>query len=563
MKSNGKDKDGRTFTRRGLLKAGAFASVLWAFPYIKCSRKQRSKKLIYIAIDSLHPDYLSLDVHGNRGGKEGNWLMPNMRRFIERSLWYPYAKDYLPAATDMNHINALAGTSVAQTGCYGVSAQIIGWDKDGKIVGKPSDLNMFRDDRGRPVDTLFHAWKRQNPRAKTAFISGKPWVAEMFRSQKVVDVIVTGLSHPEYLPDPSIYSIADPSTDEDGGCDPEGRAQKGTIVSFMNLLPGNFPTDEWVVHSALEVFRRENPDLTYILLASADESGHALGACWNPEEFFPTTLELSPGCGAKESYTLASKRNPGILKEPILDAIREVDHQFGVLIRGLEELGVLDQAMVCLLSDHSMINHLASKVEDTDIFALLEKEGLAGRGYFHIQSVTSYALLYWRENKEKVRPAKELLLSHRVVNPETGVTECPFWVLNREDLKNGVEGLSLPGELYHPYFYEDPESTSLLTMPDLQVYAKNGWQIPVYGGTINNLGIQVPEDLPPQLLHIGGHGSSDTQSIVFAIWDSSLKKGRVVDRPVRISDLAVTARARFGLELLSTTVGKDLSEDFL
>lgn len=561
MKGKLSGKNLKSLTRRDFIKAGATASTLLLFPHIKCSKNQKSRKLIYIAIDSLHPGYLSLDVNGNPGGSEGNRLMPNLRRFVDRCLWYPSARDFLPAATDMNHLNALAGTSTAQTGCYGVSAQIAGWDSNGKIIGKFSDMNLFRDDLGRPVDTVFHAWKRKNPESKTVFISGKPWVAEMFRSQNVVDVIVTGLSHPDYIPDPFEYSFADPSTDDDPECDPEGNAQKGTIVSLMSALPKNFPSDEWLVNSAIEVFKKENPDLAYILLAGADESGHALGACWNPDEFKTTTTTIPQGCSSKETYNLASKRNQGILKEPVLDAIREVDHYFGVLIQELEKIGAFDNAMVMVLSDHSMMNHLASPVENTDVFALLANSGLADKSYFHIQSVTSYALLYWRDNKDKVQPAKELLLSHKVTNPETGNLECPWWVLDKSDLINGIEGLCLPGELYNKYFYENPESQNLMLMPDLQIYAKNGWEIPVYGGTINNLGIQVPEDLPPQLLHIGGHGSSDTRDILFAIWDSETGRNGVNDRPVTIADLAITASVLFGLELRSSTVGQDLSED--
>ncbi len=551
-------------SRRNFVKLSAAVVGGMLLPHIQCGKSKSAKKLFYIALDGLHPDYLSLDTNGNPGGSEGNWLMPNLRRFIDQCILYPDARGFLPAATDMNHLNALAGTSSAQTGCLGVSAQIVGWDSNGKIVGKFSDLNLFRDDMGRPVDTIFHAWKRKNPGSKTAFISGKPWVAEMFRSQNVVDVLVTGLSKPDYLPDPLEYSFADPATDEDAECDPEGTAQTGTFVSLMPALPKNFPNDEWVVNSAIEVLRRENPDLTYILLAEADDSGHAMGAGWNRDEFqqLSTPIDLPQGCTSKESYNLASRRNPGILREPILDAIREIDHNFGRLIEGMEDIGALDNAMVIILSDHTMINFLPSKVEDTDLFALLKDNGLVDRSYFHTQSGTEYALLYWRENKDNIKFAKDLLLEYKVTNPETGVSECPWWVLDKDDLIKGVEGLSLPGELYHKYFYENPEAESIMIMPDLQIYTKNGWQLPVYGGTINNLGLQLPENIPPMNPFVGGHGSSDTVQIFVAIYDSNFRKGAVLDRSITIADLGVTAAARFGLELKSTTVGRDLSEDW-
>jgi hypothetical protein len=89
---------------------GAIASTLGE------NKDNNKEKLIFIAIDGLHPKYFELDAKGLPGGIEGNWLMPNINAFLKKSLWYKNAKAYLPAATDMNHLNALAGTSSAQTG---------------------------------------------------------------------------------------------------------------------------------------------------------------------------------------------------------------------------------------------------------------------------------------------------------------------------------------------------------------------------------------------------------------------------------------------------------------
>ena len=41
------------------------------------------KKLIFIAIDTLHPNYFELDAKGLSGGSEGNWLMPNIHAFLK------------------------------------------------------------------------------------------------------------------------------------------------------------------------------------------------------------------------------------------------------------------------------------------------------------------------------------------------------------------------------------------------------------------------------------------------------------------------------------------------
>ena len=111
-----------------------------------------SRKLIYISLDGLHPGYLSLDARGNAGGSPGNWLMPRLRQFLnQRSVWYPRAKCYLPSAADMNHLNALAGTSSAQTGVLSVTSRFQGWDDSGEQTYAPISLDWARDARGKPV----------------------------------------------------------------------------------------------------------------------------------------------------------------------------------------------------------------------------------------------------------------------------------------------------------------------------------------------------------------------------------------------------------------------------
>jgi len=48
----------------------ALASILGG------NKGNNQEKLIFIAIDALHPKYFELDAKGLPGGSEGNWLMP-------------------------------------------------------------------------------------------------------------------------------------------------------------------------------------------------------------------------------------------------------------------------------------------------------------------------------------------------------------------------------------------------------------------------------------------------------------------------------------------------------
>lgn len=72
-----------------------------AFPPVVEKSKSNRKKLIFVAIDGLHPNYLELDAKGLLPGTDGNWLMANIQAFLKKSMWYKNAKAFLPAATDM------------------------------------------------------------------------------------------------------------------------------------------------------------------------------------------------------------------------------------------------------------------------------------------------------------------------------------------------------------------------------------------------------------------------------------------------------------------------------
>jgi hypothetical protein len=559
--------------------------------------KKRPERLIYIAIDALHPKYLELNSRGLPGGKEGDWLMPSIRAFLREALWYPEAKAHLPAATDMNHLNALAGTSTAQTGVLGVWAQPVGWDAGGAPVIRHSHLSFLRDDRGRPIDTLFHAWKRSRPASKTLLITGKEWFGEMFRQPAVesgVDILVTGTDFPKYVNPPEKESFADPLTDPDAACDPESGSagffgwkefrwrntlshfhpstimsrlysgQKSLLTRQMVAYPQHFPHDRWIVDATLEVFRREAPGLAYLLLAQTDDAGHCIGSAWDPSEFIPSTkpVDLPSGCEKKPEYSLVSARNPLLYREGILDSIRDVDIQFGRLMKGLKEQNVLRDSAVILLSDHAAVNHLYSPdFSSTDAFGILEKAGMTGNKNVYVFSVSSYGVLYWRDRKEEVPAAKALLLRHKAFNPQTKTEECPWWVLDRSDMKNGLEGVCSPGELYHSFFVEADRERSMI-WPDLIVLAKNGWQVPAYNGHVPNVGIKAPSWTPAFRVYNGGHGSVDTLPIVAAFALPGGKTG-VSGRTIRISDIGATAAALMELKLRSTVIGNDLSGDLI
>ena len=51
--------------------------------------------------------------------------------------------------------------------------------------------------------------------------------------------------------------------------------------------PAHFPSDRWIVDTALKLLDRERHDLGVILLAQMDDAQHAFGTVSDPDEFVP------------------------------------------------------------------------------------------------------------------------------------------------------------------------------------------------------------------------------------------------------------------------------------
>jgi hypothetical protein len=161
-------------------------------------------KIYFVSIDSLHPAYLKLNAAGTGMGQEGDWLTPNLHRFMNHAVFYPQNKVHIITATDMNHFNYLAGTMTGTSGIALVGGFFFGFDEKGDPIFKSSakmdhDLARYGPE-GRHVDSLMNAAKRMNPQARTAFVSGKNWVPELMRRPEfAIDLIVHGQKTPDYI----------------------------------------------------------------------------------------------------------------------------------------------------------------------------------------------------------------------------------------------------------------------------------------------------------------------------------------------------------------------------
>jgi predicted AlkP superfamily pyrophosphatase or phosphodiesterase len=564
------------------------------------------RPIIFIALDALDARYLSLNEFGEKGGSEGHWLLPNLHDFLARATRFDGARCFLPAATDMNHLNTMAGTSSAQTGIIGISVQVYDWDENteqGKYA--PPHTSWARDENGEKVVPLFRLVKDKWPAAKTAFVSGKAWVADMYRKDASgfdpgVDLIVTATDtdFPAGVPDPSGFqhSWVDPKTDGDAACDPESALQVGFASLPAVKQPSHFTPDEWTSLAALAVFEKEQPDLALVLMAQIDDAQHILGAAWDPDEFEnalpPYTPPAGESCAKPMSaewsrWQLVSKRNKHVYREPILDQIRDSDQYFGDLLEGLEKIDKYKNATIVVYSDHGHLTHLfepgwvpgETLSEATDFIKILIDAGIVTEDEykndhgFKYYSGTSIGYIYFYPDQDKEGKIEEALLAlkaHKAENPQTGNLECPWDVLGKEEMQKGLDGVAAEGELDHKFFDNTPGRFPV--WPDIILLCRNGWQAPVYKGQAGNIGVDLPDFTPTVAALFGGHGAPDTQPILLAVAGQEIAAGKVVPadpnpgdavppEDFRNADITVTVAALYGLTFPHKTVGKDRSAD--
>jgi hypothetical protein len=498
-----------------------------------------SSRIIFIHIDSMHPEYINLNADATGPGEQGDWLMPEVRGFVAQSAHWPNAKAQFPQLTDASIINILASASSGNTGFVGVLRQPEYWGLWG-LVQRDIHLGKARYPDGGQVKTLFDIMKEQDPSAIRAFISNKNWIPQEYGAgygkAASVDIIVNGKTYPPYLNAPEYVSFYDnPDTDPDAYCDPESEYQT-PLFGLIQNRPERHPRDFWIVDAALKVMANENPDMMYILLGDLDHAQHLLGAVNDPSEWrIGPAAVIPPECESQFRYRWINRYNENLYKEPILDLIRDVDLAFGQLMDGLEEGGYLQDAAVILVSDHNMDNYLYREGigQDTDITRKLKDAGLAPGLNYALYNRISTGLLYWRPLYKLFHPsvvvnAKQELQNdrHMAYNHATGVWELPWHVLDRQEMIDGRPDVGIDAmEVYNDYFVQNG------AWPDLLVVMKDGWQLrgpPIFIGG---------EEYP---IFNAGHGSPTTAAVMLAFRGLGFPAGAKCVDEVKLSDVAIT-----------------------
>ena len=534
-------------------------------------------KILFVSIDSLHPDYLKLDSHGTGPGKPGDWLMPNLHRILEQGTFYPNHEVHIITATDMNHFNFLAGTMTGTSGIPFVGGTFFGFDeKKRPVFGyAPLDLNFYGPE-GRRVRTLYNAAKDHNPNAWNCFISGKNWVPDMMRApEQQIDLHVNGEDVPGYIAkmEPATpkgaallgrllaagllgtrphrgYPMGNPARLEE----PQDPRSNRSLARLMGAMPNHFPSDQWVMDASLRIIENEDPDVMYILLAAVDDAGHAFGSAFDLEEWDEK--------GSEDMADHVSCYNLEASRQGILNVVREADRQLGRLVETLAERGTLDSTTLIVESDHSMITYYK---EGLDMRRQLEKHcPCSPKDDYFFGAGGSNGSVYLRRNDPDVlNSVEQALEAWRVTNPKTGKSECPVYVFNREEMRSGTDRTGespdmLPGEYFSEYFIEHRKDGEQW-WPDLLVLTKPHYEFKVQNFGLGNVGMKKTGfDLPEYGYFTGGHGSFATRPALLVMRGPGIPGGVVRQEKVFCSDVAPAIYTLMGWPVPDCVDGKGL-----
>lgn len=497
------------------------------------------RKVYYVSIDSFGPEYLALNSKGNGLGKDGDWLTPNLHELIKQGTYFPNHKSHLVAATDMNHASMLSGAYPGKLGIYSVNVFLFGFDKMGLPLIRTTPLDiMYYGKEGKPVTNIFNVVKDEslggNKNAFTAYVSGKAWVPQHYQNPVFgLDRVATVKEYPDYVTPPR----------ETG----KGNQITQTLsIQFRKFRDSEafLWEDPYTIDQAIEVINNEDPDVCYILLGGVDAAGHVYGAAWDLEEW-------DAGKSPDDLKDDVSKVNSRANREGQIKIVKMADQQLGRFVNFLKERGSYGDAILVVESDHNM---------ETNAFAgpkldkILGKVGYSPKKDYFVFTVSQIGALFarpGRDNPAMIAELEKALEDYRMKNPVTGKTQRPMIVLNREEMKTGIdkatgERITPAMENYSEFYIEHPQAGNLM-WPDLILLSAANFQFPLYGVGLASIGLgklEIP--LPKINIFVGGHGGQSTQPSLLVMHGPGIPEGKVSRENSWSSDLAPTIYALEG-----------------
>lgn len=554
------------------------------------------RKVYFFSVDSMDPGYLYMDRKGTGMGKEGDWLMPNVRAFLKDATNYKNALVYLPSATDMNHTNALAGTYSGTSGIYSVGATLTSFGTHGDINIGPNtmDLMVYGPD-GQQVERLYEVAKRYTDgKAVCGFWSNKNWLVEL-EAGRTLDIYGHSEHWPLFFKPPYKYAAAgDPPTDKDprdrlsgsftscfhsnnvravmipallGQFDViAGARLLATPISLaLGKMPGTHAEDRYIYESFERSVIEEDPDVAYLNLADLDNTGHFTGASST------MTFDEWKSTGTGKADDDYNKFSPWMRREESLDIIREVDVLFADFVNLLKDRGVYDNCVIVFLSDHGMDNLKDPKrgYEFLDIRKILRENGFVYREDYFEFGVAEMNCV-WCGDKDKLARIQRILADYTVDDKELGKVK-PLILVNQQQMKDGLdlgkEGKIRPGELYSEYWITHTDIKDGTVWPDLYITPRHNYQVVAHGDIfrlMNAVGFKFDMNIPETvaLAFPASHGGLRTTAIPLMLkvpaGNAGYRPGTEYAGEVEIGDIAPTIYQIMGWSAPGCVDGKPL-----
>lgn len=536
------------------------------------ARVCRAPKVYFFSVDSMDFNYLTFNREGTGRGEPGDWLMPNVRAFMEEAASFTNARCLLPSATDMNHTTILTGCYPGTIGIYGVMSTFNGTNPYGMMVSAPNTLDqcVALDGKGEPVkvERIYEVAQRENPGFLGAFLSNKNWVPNQHGDparQDACQRLVASDSYPAYVPDPERYILGDPESSSDllrgplqlpislvsvyktpkladrlrvitpryhprlnefllkygPGIVRDGRM---TMFNMMTLpfniskgsIPGNFASDTFIGDALCRIIEEEDPDIVYTNLGALDDAAHMLGSADDPDEWRKE--------GGGEIWEQVSPYNRYAFRNKVLNIAREADRLFGEFMELLKDRGTYESSIIVFLSDHGMENFKRSEegYQVLDNRVLLRNHGFVmARDYDNLQGMGAFDFLFSRD-KGNLPAIEEILESYQVDDPEMGKIH-PMIVFNREEMESGIDNKTEtsvnPGEFFSEYWASrDLEGEDSMKWPDLFIWNMHRYFSTGYpdmaAGAAETVGESFDFTLPPTF-------PASTSGLVLAVGNSS------------------------------------------
>jgi predicted AlkP superfamily pyrophosphatase or phosphodiesterase len=346
------------------------------------ARVTSERKVYILNLDGMPPEYVHQE------------LMPNLWKLREEGSYYTNASAHLIAATAINHVGIIVSADTQTHGILTAGTVYLGWNENRSMP--EWRLYEYED---IPVETIFTTIKRSNLNLRTGVVSGKFWIADLFQGPDT-DIKAHGYEHPFYIDEPEPYWLGDPN-------DPETDPTKETkYISFAGAKGS--PSDHYIIKTAMEIIRNEDPDFLYVLLANPDIAGHSYG----------------------DAYDGATEINPKANPETMLDVIENItDKSVGTFMDFLKKRGTYEDVIIAVTSDHS-VDTMYPEIEivyenetpvglvhrTVDVREILENEGIVmGEDYEYGTGKGYVAMLYGFKNNETIQQAKLILENYKVV----------------------------------------------------------------------------------------------------------------------------------------------------